>query len=53
MRKGGVVFYEGVPETESLTTWFPEGGLLVLDHLMDEGSGDENILDLFTIHSHH
>ena len=36
MKKGGVVFHEGVLETESLTTWFPGGGLLVLDDLMDE-----------------
>ena len=53
MKKGGVVFHEGVPETESLSTWFPQGGLLVMDDLMDEGSGDKNILDLFTKHSHH
>ena len=25
----------------------------MLDDLMDEGSGDKNILDLFTKHSHH
>ena len=53
MKKGGVVFHEGVPESESLSTWFPQRGLLVMDDLMDEGSGDKNILDLFTKHSHH
>ena len=27
----------GVPETDQLKTWFPQGGLLELDDLMAEG----------------
>ena len=33
--------------------WFPQGGLLVLDDLMEEGGNDKRVLDLFTKHSHH
>lgn len=33
--------------------WFPRGGLLVLDDLMDEGGNDKCVLDLFTKHWHH
>ena len=43
MRKGRVVFHEGILETESLTTWFPEWVLLALDDLLDVESGDRNI----------
>ena len=25
MKKGGVIFHEGIPETESLSQWFPQG----------------------------
>ena len=47
-------FHEGIPELEELDAWFPNGqGILVLDDLMDEGSGDKRVLDLFTKHSHH
>ena len=49
----GVQFQEGIPETDHLMSWFPKGGLLVLDHLMAEGGGDKELLDLFTKHSHH
>jgi len=49
-----VKFHEGIPELEELDLWFPKGqGILVLDDLMDEGSGDKRVLDLFTKHSHH
>ena len=37
-----------------LRQWFPKGqGILVLDDLMDEGSNDKRVLDLFTRDSHH
>ena len=48
-----VQFYEGIPETDHLKSWFPKGGLLVLDNLMAEGGEDKELLDLFTKHSHH
>ena len=53
MKKGGVKFHEGAPSTSQLQTWFPNGGLLVLDDLMEEGGNDKRVLDLFTKHSHH
>ena len=53
MEKNGIKFHEGIPDTEDLSEWFPEGGLLIMDDLMDEGSGDKRVLDLFTKHSHH
>ena len=53
LKKGGVQFHEGVPDSESLPKWFPQGGVLVMDDLMDEGSNDKSVLDLFTKHSHH
>ena len=53
MKKNGIKFHEGIPDTEDLSEWFPEGGLLIMDDLMDEGSGDKRVLDLFTKHSHH
>ena len=53
MKKQGVKFHEGVPDTDQLKTWFPKGGLLVLDDLMAEGGNDKRVLDLFTKHSHH
>jgi len=47
-------FHEGIPELEELDAWFPKGqGILVLDDLMDEGSHDKRVLDLFTKLSHH
>jgi len=54
MQDHGIVFHEGIPEYQDLVQWFPQGGgILVLDDLMDEGSGDKRVLDLFTKHSHH
>ena len=53
MKEHGVKFDEGVPDSELLPKWFPEGGLLVLDDLMEEGGNDKRVLDLFTKHSHH
>lgn len=47
-----VYFHEGIPESDHLTSWFPKGGLLVLDDLMAEGGEDKELLDLFTKHSH-
>ena len=53
MQDHGVHFHEGIPDT--LDPWFPHRreGILVLDDLMDEGSNDKRVLDLFTKHSHH
>ena len=53
LKKGGVKFHEGVPDSESLPKWFPQGGVLVMDDLMHEGSNNKSVLDLFTKHSHH
>lgn len=54
MQKQGIHFHEGIPATSHLQKWFPNGGLLVLDDLMTEGSDDKELLDyLFTKHSHH
>ena len=54
MQDRGVVFHEGIPDHDALVQWFPQGqGVLVLDDLMDEGSHDKRVLDLFTKHSHH
>ena len=52
-KKCGVQFHEGVPDRNLLRKWFPEGGILILDDLMNEGSSDKNVLDLFTKDSHH
>ena len=53
MQKQGIRFHEGIPESEDLPRWFPQGGLLVMDDLMDENSGDKRVLDLFTKFCHH
>jgi len=53
MKALGVKFHEGVLDTDQLKTWFPKGGLLVLDDLMPEGGNDKRVLDLFTEHFHH
>ena len=37
MKRQGIQFREGIPEVADLQTWFPQGGVLVLDDLMDEG----------------
>ena len=50
-----VQFHEGLPTPEELDQWFGprQGGLLVVDDLMEEGANDEHVLDLFSKHSHH
>ena len=50
-----VQFHEGLPTPEELDQWFGprEGGLLVVDDLMEEGANDKRVLDLFSKHSHH
>ena len=53
LKKGGVKFHEGIPDSDLLPQWLPKGGVLVMDDLMDEGSNDKRVLDLFTKHSHH
>ena len=53
MKKRGIRFHEGIPELSDLAKWFPQGGILVMDDLMDEGGSDKRVLDLFTKHSHH
>ena len=37
LKKGGVKFHEGVPDSSLLPRWFPEGGILILDDLRNEG----------------
>ena len=37
MKDAGVQFHEGIPESDHLKSWFPKGGLLVLDDLIVEG----------------
>ena len=49
----GAQFHEGIPESDHLKSWFPKGGLLVLDDPMAEEGEDKELLDLFTKHSHH
>lgn len=56
MRKEqGIHFYKGIPDTSLLDKWYKksDGGILVLDDLMREGSDDTRVLDLFTKDSHH
>ena len=53
MKRQGIQFHEGIPEVADLQTWFPQGGVLVLDDLMDEGGNDKRMLHLFTRESHH
>ena len=53
MQKRGIHFHQGIPERETIPKWFNSGGLLILDDLMDEGSSDKTVLDLFTKYSHH
>lgn len=53
LQRDGVKFDEGIPDSNSLPKLFPKGGLLFLDNLMDEGSNDKCLLDLFTKHSYH
>ena len=53
LKQCGVQFHEGVPDRSLLPKWFPEGGILILDDLMNEGGNGKNVLDLFTKDSHH
>lgn len=56
MQKEQVIhFYEGILDSAMLDKRYKKsnGGLLVLDDHMDEGSGDQRVLDLFTKDSHH
>ena len=53
LKQCGVQFHEGVPDRSLLPKWFPEGGILILDNLMNEVGSDKNVLDLFTKDSHH
>ena len=53
MKDAGVQFHEGIPESGHLKSWYSKGGLLVLDDLKAEGGDDNELLDLFTKHSHH
>ena len=52
-KRDGIVFYKGIPDSAQLPKWFPKGGVLVLDDLMEEGGQDKRGLDLFTKDSHH
>ena len=49
----GVRFHERIPKSDDIKSWFPKGGLLVLDDLMAEGSEDKELLDLLTNHFYH
>lgn len=54
MEEFGIQLHKGIPDEEDLQTWFPKGrGILILDDLMDEGSSDKRVLDLFTKKSRH
>ena len=54
LKKRGIHFHKGFPQTTDLDTWYPpEGGVLILDDLMEEGGNDKRVLDLFTKYSHH
>ena len=41
LKQHGVQFHEGVPNSNLLPKWFPKGGILALDDLMNEGSSDQ------------
>jgi len=53
MKEYGVKFHHGIPDLDLLPIWFPKGGLLVMDDLMEEGGNNKRVLDLFTKDSHH
>ena len=53
IKEHDVKFHGGILESELLPEWFPEGRLLVLDDLMEEGGNDKRVLDLLTKNSHH
>ena len=54
-KRCNVTFFKGIPTTAHLDKWFKKtnGGVLVLDDLMEEGGRDKSVLDLFTKDSHH
>ena len=49
--KSNIEFYEGIYDITNLNSQF--NNLLILDDLMREASGNEQILDMFTKGSHH
>ena len=55
MKPHGVRFHEGIPDVDDLQRWYgpTQGGVLVLDDLMEEAGHDKRVLDLFTKESHH
>ena len=53
MKHHGIRFHQGIPQEQHILSWFPKGGILVLDDLMDECGNDKNILDIFTKYSLH
>jgi len=53
LKKGGMTLHKGIPVSEMLPKWFPKGDVLVWDYLMDKGSNNKSVLDLFTKHSYH
>jgi hypothetical protein len=51
LKKSNIEFYEGIYDITNLNSQF--NNLLILDDLMREASGNEQILDMFTKGSHH
>ena len=47
-----IVFHEGLPE-QSYKKWLPQGGIVVLDDLMDQVAQDPKSTHLFTKGAHH
>ena len=49
-KEQGIHFYEGIPGTALLDKWYKktEGGVLVLDDLMREGSDDNRVYQRIT-----
>ena len=53
-KEQGIRFHKGIPDVTQMNKWYKgKGGILILDDLMDEGSNDKRVLDLFTKDSHH
>ena len=57
LTKRGIHFHEGLPQTADLDTWYPpEGGLLILDDLMEEDkrqTGVGSVYQTLASSSHH
>ena len=53
MQERGIVFQEGILALKGMVPVVSHGRLLIMDDLMNEGSGDKGVLDLFTKYSHH